>query len=140
MGAGRDCQPLLGAGPDRRLDSLVSDRGGQPKLFIWVRETTDWGNEEAVHAQLAADLKPAVELWDRTFDLPFHLFRERVREIAQLNLSRVEDAECAEWEQIPEGALVAPVDDDDWLAPDLATTLDGIPRKCRAYRWPSTWL
>src|SRR5262249_38277150 len=65
---------------------------------------------------------------------------ERVREIAQLNLSRVEDAECAEWEQIPEGALVAPVDDDDWLAPDLATTLDGIPRKCRAYRWPSTWL
>ena len=118
----------------------MSARGEGPKLFIWVRKTIDWTNEEEFRAQLSAEMRPVVDLWDASFDMPFHLFRDRVREIARLNLSRVEDAECADWEQIPEGSLVAPIDDDDWFAPDLATTLDGIAPHSRAYRWPAAWL
>jgi hypothetical protein len=59
-------------------------------------------------------------MWNQTFDLPYHVFRQRVRRIAELNLQRVENAVRARWDEIPDGALVAPVDDDDWFAPDSA--------------------
>jgi hypothetical protein len=93
-------------------------------IYIWVRATTDWENERAFQAQLRPDLKPAVNLWDETFTIPFHLFRHRVREIARMNLSRVDDAVCVGWKEIPEGAIAVPVDDDDWFAPNLAAVLE----------------
>jgi len=110
-------------------------------IYVWVRKTVDWQHERAVRAQLDPGFAPKVELWNETFDLPFHLFRHRVWKIAQLNLSRVERAVQAEWEEIPTGSLVVPLDDDDWLAPDLATVLEGRRNGRRVcYRWKSTWI
>jgi hypothetical protein len=92
-------------------------------IYIWIRETADWEDEQAFLAQMRSELEPKVRLWNETFNVPFHAFRRRVREIAQLNHSRVEDSICADWDGIPEGGLVLPVDDDDWFAPDVGSAL-----------------
>jgi hypothetical protein len=106
-----------------------------------VRSTVDWENEEAFLAQAPADLKAKLGLWNATFTIPFHIFRYRVRQIAELNHSRVEGAVCADWDEIPEGALVLPVDDDDWFAPDAATVLEGeFDPSVTGYYWTSSWI
>jgi hypothetical protein len=110
-------------------------------IFIWVRRTTDWADEQAFRAQVDPRFLPKVEVWNETFDIPFHLFRQRVREIARLNHSRIDTAVCASWDEIPDGALVAPVDDDDWFAPDLADALDGASDSGTiGYRWISSFV
>ena len=74
-------------------------------------------------------------------NVPFHVFRRRVREIAQLNHARVEGAVCADWEEIPNGALVLPVDDDDWFAPDAVRVLErGFDPGTTGYYWTSSWV
>jgi hypothetical protein len=81
---------------------------------------------------------PKLAAWDATFTVPYRAFRSELRRIAHLNLSSVEGATCAAWDAIPDGALVAPVDDDDWFAPDLVTVLGARhDPEAVAYRWPS---
>jgi hypothetical protein len=92
-------------------------------IYIWVRTSVDWEDERAALAQVHPHVKPKIDVWNRTFDMPYHVFRHRLREIAQRNLAAVEGAVPARWDEIPEGALVVPVDDDDWFAPELATVL-----------------
>jgi len=108
-------------------------------IAIWVRRTVDWSDEEVVDGQLRDELRGQVDLWNASFTMPFHLFRQRVREIAADNHAAVEGAVCADWEEIPEGALVLPVDDDDWFAPGVAGELAAAP-KAEAYYWGPRWL
>jgi hypothetical protein len=106
-------------------------------VYIWVRATLDWEREEAVRPTF----RPRVDLWNATFNLSFHAFRHRVREIARLNHSRVEGTVCAGWEEIPGGALVLPVDDDDWFSPDTARVLEReLDPRAVGYYWRSTWI
>ena len=93
-------------------------------IHIWTRATVDWEDEEAVLAQVPPRFKPRMELWNATISMPLHVFRHRVKEIAALNLSRVEHVVHSDWDDIPNGARVVPVDDDDWSAPNLAEVLD----------------
>jgi hypothetical protein len=110
-------------------------------VYIWVRTTLDWADEEAVLAGVRPGFRPRIDLWNRTFNLPFHVFRHRVREIARLNHARVEGAVCADWDEIPRGALVLPVDDDDWFSPDAARVLDRARDPDAAgYVWEGRWL
>jgi hypothetical protein len=82
-----------------------------------------------------------VQLWDRTFALPYNVYRHRLREIARINLSRVSEATCAEWSAIPEGEIVVPVDDDDWFSPHLGVRLAGARDPARfAYLWQPHFL
>ena len=113
---------------------------GRP-AYIWVRETVDWSDREAVEAQYPPGFREKAERWNRTFEMPFHVFRGRVREIALLNHSRVSGAVCADWEEIPDGALVLPTDDDDWFAPGIVSELRAAldPSALGAY-WNSSWL
>jgi len=110
-------------------------------IYIWVRSTLDWQDEAAFKAQLPAHLEEPVALWNRTFRLPYHLFRARVREIARSNHERVAGARCAPWEEIPDGALVLPVDDDDWFAPEIGSVLAREQEAgIELYYWPSRFL
>src|SRR3954470_9841786 len=91
------------------------------------------------------ELRPAfrdqVALWDSLFGMPYRVFRARVREIARSNHARVANATSSAWEQIPQGALVLPVDDDDWFAPHAATVLEAEARPgVAAIRWTSSFL
>lgn len=84
-----------------------------------------WNDRAVFEAQLAPAFRPKVETWNATFDQPFHLFRSRITAIAAANLARVMGATVAESDEIPAGALVLPVDDDDWFSPETAATLQG---------------
>jgi hypothetical protein len=68
-------------------------------------------------------MRPQVELWNATFNLSYPAFRHRVHRIARENWSRIERAQLSPREQIPPGALVAPVDDDDWFSPEIGRRL-----------------
>jgi hypothetical protein len=120
-------------------------------LHICVRRTLPWHDEAAVAASLDPIVRGKVELWNATFQLTYAAFRHRMTQIARENWSRVEHAQLTPREQIPPGALVAPVDDDDWFSPEMgrrllaerSTSLHGYhwnrylletPRRPR--RWP----
>jgi hypothetical protein len=109
-------------------------------IYVWTRASLDWSDEEAFWAQVPPRFKPRAELWNATFNIPFHLFRHRVKQIAELNLSRVENVVHAPWEEIPEGARVVPVDDDDWFAPNLAQVLEREWDSEPGISWTGTWI
>jgi hypothetical protein len=111
-------------------------------IHIWIRRTVDWDDEEAAMAQLTDPwLIPKVPLWNATFNLSYQQFRSRVAQIARLNHSRVEGAAVSEWDEIPDGAIVLPVDDDDWFAPRAARMLETeIDPEVVGYHWPSRWI
>jgi hypothetical protein len=109
-------------------------------IYIWTRATLDWRDEEAFWAQAPARFKPRAELWNSTLNMPYHLFRQRVKEIAELNLSRVGNVIRAPWEEIPDGARVVPVDDDDWFAPNLAEVLEREWGHEPGFSWTGTWI
>jgi hypothetical protein len=110
-------------------------------VHLWVRATLDYGDEAAVREHLHPFMRGKVALWDDTFPMPWHTYRLRVREIAERNLAAVAGAIRTPWEEIPEGALVLPVDDDDWFHPGIVAALE---RKLRPgalmYRWPVRFL
>jgi hypothetical protein len=110
-------------------------------IYIFVRATVDWADEQAVLAQLPPGFRAKVDLWNETFTVPYHAFRHEVRKIARKNLSAVLDAECPALEDIPEGALVLPVDDDDWFAPDIGRALEKarVPGVA-GYYWISSFI
>jgi len=113
----------------------------QDPLYIVVRQTTDWTSEVTVRAQLADGFAPLIDLWNDTFDMPYHHFRQQLKQIAQANHARVEDAVTAALEDVPPGALIAPVDDDDWFSPELARVVaDHQDARYHGYRWPSRFL
>lgn len=112
-------------------------------IYLCIRQTVDWADEDAFRAQLPPEFAPTVRMWNETFDMPYHSFRQRVREIALANAADLESVIAAPWSEIPDGALVLPADDDDWFAPDIAQTLEEAARRSpetRCFRWPETFL
>ena len=110
-------------------------------IYIVVRQTTEWGNEAVVRAQLPERIRHAVDLWNSTFALPYHVFRRELTRIAKINRSRIAGASCVARAEVPAGATVVPTDDDDWFVPELATTLEtAIDGTHVGYYWPSEFI
>lgn len=109
-------------------------------IHICVRTDVAWADEAAFFAQLSPAFAPKVEQWDRTFTMPYHRFRHALRALAAENHAAVRGAAVTRWEDVPVGALVVPVDDDDWFAPDLVGRLQAADDgKVAGLRWqPAT--
>lgn len=113
------------------------------QLFIVIRQTIDWSNEAEFDAQLPPPFRQTIDTWNRTFTIPYHSFRQRVREIAEANLTGVRAVRVMRWEDVPFGSLVLPVDDDDWFAPDIADILTSLRADnlgSLGFRWESSFL
>jgi hypothetical protein len=95
-------------------------------IYLCVRRTLDWENARIVEAHVRPDFRPKMHTWNATFDMPYHEFRHRLKQIAQANLERVAGAVRAPLDEVPAGAIVVPVDDDDWLSPELANRLRAV--------------
>ena len=102
----------------------------------------DWEDEAATLAKLTDPLRESkVPLWNATFNISFRRFRARLAQIAELNHSMVEGANRANWDEIPDGAVVLPVEDDDWFAPDAAHVLEReLDPRATGYLWESRWI
>jgi hypothetical protein len=110
-------------------------------IAIVIRRTVDYGNETAFNAQIPQNMRAGVALWNATFDMPYNLFRRELKRIAGINLSRVDNASCLPIEEVPNGVLTVPVDDDDWFAPDLGLALEaGVPDEYRGCYWDGRFL
>jgi hypothetical protein len=108
-------------------------------IYIYVRRTLDWAREDG--ESIDPQMRSKVRLWDATFTIPYHAFRDRVAQIAELNHSRVHGVKRAKWDEIPEDALVLPVDDDDWFAPDAGVILEREREPAAtSYVWDSRWI
>ena len=110
-------------------------------IYVLVRQTIDWKDESVFWAQLSELFRPKVEVWNDTFNMPYHIFRHEIKQIAQLNLSRVRGTRCVPLSEIPESAIVVPCDDDDWLAPQLGEVLQQeYDRDVTGYHWTRSFL
>lgn len=88
-------------------------------LYIGIRKTLDWHDEALVDARILPSFRPKYDQWNATFTVRYAAFRQRLKEIAAANLARVQGARVVPLDEVPPGAWVLPIDDDDWLAPDL---------------------
>ncbi len=105
-------------------------------IHICIRQTLNWQHEGLVDAQILPEFRPKYEAWNATFTMPYHVFRQRLKAIAELNFSRVEGAVCSRVDEVPRGHIIVPTDDDDWFAPDLATRLRRAHERAAAgYLW-----
>jgi len=121
--------------------ALARGKSGPPMIYIVIRRTTDWGNEAVVHAQLPEEFGYCVALWNTCFALPYHIFRQELARIAQINRSRITGALCVPRAEVPAGAIVVPSDDDDWFVPELAATLETASEgRYSGYYWPSEFI
>jgi hypothetical protein len=93
-------------------------------MYVWVRATVDWDDAAVFDAAVPEKFRPTVELWDATFTMPFRLFRARLREIAARSWLEAGLDVCVDWEDVPDGELFLPSDDDDWFAPDIVGELE----------------
>lgn len=127
--------------PERWPASAVPISRGFQMIYLWVRATVDWADEDAFYRQLPDYFVDKVRLWNDTFTIPYHLYRHRVREIALLNWSRMEQVQLAHWDEVPEGGIVVPADDDDWFQPDLAGLIEAAREPDKVgYHWTESYL
>ena len=108
----------LGSRP--RASDLRLNQASMQTVFLLIRKTTNWEDEKAFFAQLSPSLLPKVEAWNRIFRMPYHMFRQAIRDIALQNHGAIDGVVLADWENIPTGAIVLPSDDDDWFSTDVA--------------------
>ena len=110
-------------------------------LYVVTRRTTDWDDEAAVRAQLPQNFEWLVDLWNATFTMPYFQFRAALKRITLDSHARIKGAVMANLEDVPEGGLIAPCDDDDWYAPHLAAVLrDTLEPGRIGCRWKSRWI
>jgi hypothetical protein len=106
------------------------------RIHLCVRRTLDWSRSEGLADRVLPSFRPKFEAWNETFDLSYGAFRQRLKEIAELSLSRVDGAACTALEKVPAGDLILPVDDDDWFAPNVAQEIRQAVEPDRAgYYW-----
>jgi len=111
-------------------------------VYLCIRKTLDWSKEDAFWAQLPPEFALTVRLWNATFVIPYHLFRHRVREIIR-NANFLPNVTCLAWNEVPDGALVLPADDDDWFAPEVSNVLKRVHEQYQArdgYYWRGEFL
>lgn len=95
-----------------------------PPIYIRLRETIDWSNESTVNAQLIPAFRPKLQAWNNTFNIPYHLFRTRLKQITLSNLSQINTAKLIDTDPPTSSATIIPIDDDDWLSPHIAQHLN----------------
>jgi hypothetical protein len=114
-------------------------------IVLYVRTNVDWGSmteenflrqeqfSNSVRALSDAQKEgflQAIRLWNRTFGMSYFAYRQRLKEIAELNWTRVRNLDLVvrrpDLITILDGLdryVVLPVDDDDWFHPDVANVL-----------------
>jgi len=109
--------------PARTPHSELTPMDDTRRIHISVRQTLDWSDQASVEAHLIPDFRAKYDMWNRMFTMPYHVFRRRLTAIAERSLHAVDGATLSPIDEVPDGDIVIPVDDDDWFAPTLAAKI-----------------
>ena len=60
------------------------------KIHLCVRRTLDWSDSAGLAERVRPGFRSKLETWNETSEPTYGVFRERLKQIAQLSLSRVE--------------------------------------------------
>ena len=86
---------------------------------------------------------PFVEKWNKALDIPYWDYRAEMKRIAQKTLRRTELHIIPPKPPLPRkwNHILIPIDDDDWLAPDIADAILPLFQdpKVEAVCWPNAW-
>jgi hypothetical protein len=123
-----------------------------PTVIVVQRQSPDWSNIdqsywdglenfEKLIGWPSGTIRPLIDLWNSTMSVSFFDIRQRMKEISQANLARVQTVTCIDLPryraEIDPQALYVFTDDDDWFAPDLAPRLGQIDSKADGIVWRS---
>ena len=107
-----------------------------PMVNIWIRQTLDWSDAALVEAKILPEFRAKLHAWNATLSMPYNVFRARLKAIAARTIAAVDGAVSVPLESTPEGSIIIPMDDDDWLAPHAASALlTRYSPELRGYHW-----
>lgn len=113
------------------------------KIIYVVRQDKQY-HEHGTISNLFSNIYPIKKIiceWDNIFNISWHQFRYLLNELREQNAKDLKfDAQYYSYELTSvdlDDCIVIPIDDDDWLHPDLFSILKELP-KCDHYRWNYT--
>jgi hypothetical protein len=115
---------------------------------IVLRPTLDWSRltreEYRAHSRdfcrsigrPADQMNELVDLWDVSFRISYFETRQRMKDLAISNLTKVRNAHLVDIGAfaVADACAICFVDDDDWFAPDLGEHLD-LASECDGFIW-----
>ena len=116
-----------------------------PIIAVFLRSDVSWGSlsedsylEQEKFNRSVIRINPArkrelltkIKFWNQTFSMSWFEYRQRIKNIAELNRSQIHNVDlvirnrhqAALLERL-DNVIILPVDDDDWFSPEIADTL-----------------
>jgi len=112
---------------------------GPFRYYIYLRTDINWLTFRPENYNNGVD--KVISIWNKTFTMPHNIFRHKLQLLAQESLQNVSNASIIKnvSDLYNTNCLIIPIDDDDWLSPNLVTTLESIEDIDQFYgiRWES---
>ncbi len=112
-------------------------------IILGVRSMSDWQDGQNLLTAPWDGWEDRLQWWDEVFEMPYHVYRYGLQIIARKNWARISGLDSIvsvrSWQpELFHDAVVIPIDDDDWLAPQICHVIrNQIQADTTAISWQS---